>query len=197
MKGLWIAAWTGVGDQSTSLGLWFWRGYHSSSFGVPMQGVNPLVAPLLLLQPKPIPLVMPQTVEGREFLNLSWGINYFIQNLVASNFQKKWYIFLNAVHFILFAWSLMYEISFILVPCCLFLLGLAFVFFLVVLINSCVTGKSLAQTILAVILDCGLFYSSALWLSKQKRDRACNIIASNLNSPTSNYYGNHYLFRHR
>lgn len=42
--------------------------------------------------------------------------------------------------------------------------------------------KSLARCTLAVILDCEVFYSSALWLSKQRRYSEYVIIASNLNS---------------
>lgn len=59
---------------------------------------------------------------------------------------------------------------------------LLFVFIPVVLIHFCATQKSLAQNTLAVILECGVFYSSALRLSKQRRDSASVIIASNLNS---------------
>lgn len=59
------------------------------------------------------------------------------------------------------------------------------VFFLcipVVLIHFCITQKRPAWNAFAVILDCGVFYSSALWLNKESRDSACVIIASNLNA---------------
>lgn len=56
------------------------------------------------------------------------------------------------------------------------------VFIPVVLIYLCTTQKIPAQNALAVILDCRAFYSSAFWLNKWRRDNACVIIASNLNT---------------
>lgn len=63
-----------------------------------------------------------------------------------------------------------------------FFLCLFFLCIPVVLIHFCITQKSPARNAFAVILDCGVFYSSALWLNKESRDSACVIIASNLNA---------------
>lgn len=52
----------------------------------------------------------------------------------------------------------------------------------VVLIHFYIIQKSLAQSALAVILVSGVFYSSALQLSEQRRASACVLITSNPNA---------------